>query len=109
MSTSGVGRSESLGGPTPGQTPISLTSHARLGLRWSLSSLLIVALLQIVYTSFTSRRLAPHEFGFYATEQALASLIGYLSFTTLGSAVLRLPDDRAGRIVGRSLTLAAIA
>lgn len=65
--------------------------------------------MQIGYTSLTSRTLSPAAFGFYACAQALSALVGYISFTTLGSAVLRHPLESSGGLTGLGLTLASIS
>jgi PST family polysaccharide transporter len=79
-----------LGGDVrPSESTPGDTEHARRGLSWTVGSLLVLAVSQLAYTSATARLVSPSEFGYYASAQALAAVAGYLSLTSLGSAVMR--------------------
>jgi PST family polysaccharide transporter len=87
----------------------TFTGQAAHGIGWTGLSVITIALLQLLYTAFTSRQLSLREFGFYASAQAFATLIGYASMTSLGLAVMRVPDDEARGLGLRAGTLAAVA
>jgi O-antigen/teichoic acid export membrane protein len=79
------------------------TSRARRGLTWTVGSLVVVTVAQVAYTSATARLVAPREFGYYASAQALAALAGFASLSSVGSAVMRHPHGRGLRRAALSL------
>lgn len=85
-------------------TPLDHTSRARRGLTWTVQTLVVLAISQLVYTSLTARLVSPREFGYYAIAQALASLAGYASLASLGSAVMRHPHGAGLRRAAVSLS-----
>jgi lipopolysaccharide exporter len=89
--------------------PMSFTQHVRRGMGWTGLSLAVIVVMQLGYTAFTARLLAPDHFAFYACAQALAALVGYLSLGSLSAAVLRQPAERAVGLARLAFRLAAIA
>ena len=83
----------------------SLTKSALGGVAWNSAGSAVLVLAQIASTIATARLVSPHEFGFYATAQAAAGVVGYVfTISALGSGIQR--RSRLGeKTVGTALTL----
>ena len=88
-----------------GEDPVDDTSRARRGLTWTVSSLVVLAVAQLAYTSTTARIIAPAQFGYYASAQALAAAAGYLSLASIGLAVMRHRSANGLRRAGVTFAL----
>ena len=87
---------------------LSLAQHGLRGAAWSYAGAAVVIVGQLGYTAMTARLISPAEFGAYATAQALLGLVGYLTLSTVGNAIIRHPSlDRT--VIGTGLVITGIA
>jgi len=87
---------------------LSLAQRSIRGAAWNYGGAGVVIVAQLAYTALTARLISPAAFGAYATAQALLSLVGYFTLSTVGNAIIRHPSlDR--KVVGTGLVMTGIA
>jgi O-antigen/teichoic acid export membrane protein len=87
---------------------LSLAQRGIRGAAWNYGGAGVVIVGQLAYTALTARLISPSEFGAYATAQALLSLVGYFTLSTVGNAIIRHPAlDR--KVVGTGLIMTGTA
>lgn len=86
----------------------SLARQSIRGAAWNYGGAAVIIVGQLAYTALTARLVSPAEFGAYATAQALLSLVGYFTLSTVGNAIIRHPAlDR--KVVGTGWVMTAAA
>jgi len=85
-----------------------LQRAALSGAGWNYLASGVTLTAQIGYTAITARLIAPSGFGAYATAQAMVSLVGYFTLTTIGAAVMRR-SELSRSLIGSSFVLATAA
>jgi len=90
------------------ERPTSLTRSALQGVAWNYSGISVLVGFQVVSTIATARLIAPDSFGVYAAAQAASGLAAYLTFATLGLAILRR-TELGEKTVGSAVVISLIA
>jgi O-antigen/teichoic acid export membrane protein len=91
-------------GVTEPESASGLAQSALGGVLWSYSGAAVLVVAQVVSTMFTARLVSPAQFGAYASALALAAILSYLTFNSVGNALMR-QRELAPRTIHAGLTL----